>query len=107
VRPKPVITRHQADEDIDRAFEYYLSEGGPELAIAFVDDYERATSHISRLPLSGSPRLGQTVTIPDLRQWPFGRFPYVIFYFDLEHSVEIWRVLHGRTDIPAWLREGE
>jgi len=107
VRSKPVVTRHLADDDIDHAFEHYLSEGGSELAVAFVDAYESATSHLSRFPLSGSPRLGHALVISDLRQWPLRRFPYVIFYFDREHSVEIWRVLHGGVDIPAWLRGEE
>jgi len=104
VRSKPVVTRHQADDDIDLAFEHYLLEGGSELAAAFVDAYESATSHLSRFPESGSLRLGHTLDIDDLRQWPLRRFPYVILYFNLEHSVEIWRVLHGRVDIPVWLQ---
>jgi Plasmid stabilization system protein len=105
VKTKPVITRRQADEDIDHAFEHYLSEGGAELAVAFVDAYESATSHLSRFPLSGSPRLGHTLDISDLRQWRLRRFPYFILYFDQEHSVEIWRVLHTRMDIPTLIND--
>ncbi len=107
MRSKPVITRHRADEDIDRAFEYYLSEAGPDLAEAFIDEFEHATSHLSRFPLSGSTRFEYALGIPGLRQWLFRRFPYVILYIDQEHHVEIWRVLHGHTDIPAWMRDGE
>ncbi|HVF46644.1 MAG TPA: type II toxin-antitoxin system RelE/ParE family toxin [Pyrinomonadaceae bacterium] len=105
MKVKPVVTRHQADDDIDRAFEYYLSEGGREVAVAFIDDYERSVSHLSRFPLSGSPRLEHKLSISDLRQWSLRRFPYLILYFDREHSVEIWRVLHGHMDLPAWLRD--
>lgn len=86
---KPVVTRRDADDDIDHAFEYYLSEAGSELAIEFIDEYERAASHLSRFPLSGSPRLGHILIISDLRQWLLRRFPYVILYFDREQSVEI------------------
>lgn len=107
MRQKPVVTRHQADEDIDHAFEHYLLEGGPDVAIAFIDEYERSTSHLSRFPLSGAPRLEHTLAIPDLRYWQLKRFPYLILYFDRESSVEIWRVLHGHMDIPAWLRDEE
>lgn len=102
---KPVVTRHQADNDIDRAFEFYLVEGGRDVAIAFIDEYEKSTSHLSRFPLSGSPQLEHKLAIPDLSQWPMRRFPYVIVYFDREHSVEIWRILHGHMDLPAWLQE--
>lgn len=107
MRTKPIVTRKSADEDVDRAFEYYLSEGGPDVAIAFIDEYERATSHLSRFPVSGSPRPGHALSVEDLRQWPLNHFPYLIFYFDREHSVEIWRVLHGNMDIPDWLRSDE
>ncbi|MGQ0542525.1 MAG: type II toxin-antitoxin system RelE/ParE family toxin [Blastocatellia bacterium] len=102
---KPVVTRQDADEDIDHAFEYYLSEAGSELAIAFIDEFERAASHLSRFPLSGSPRLGHALGISELRQWPLRRFPYLILYFDMKNSVEIWRVLHGEIDLPEWLRD--
>lgn len=104
MKTKPVVTRYQADEDIDGAFEYYLANAGSDVAIAFMDEYERAALHLSKHPLSGSPLLGYTLAISDLRQWPLRRFPYLIFYFDMEHAVEIWRVLHSRVDIPAWLR---
>lgn len=33
------------------------------------------------------------------------RYPYLIFYVDLPSHTDIWRVLHGQRDIPAWLRE--
>lgn len=107
MRIKPVVTRHQADDDIDAAFEYYLANAGSEIAIAFMDEYERAALHLAKYPLTGSPRLGHTLAIPDLRQWPLRRFPYLIIYSDLEHTVEIWRVLHGRVDIPEWLRDNK
>jgi toxin ParE1/3/4 len=105
VRTKPIVTRKAADEDVDRAFEYYLSEGGPDVAAAFIDEYERATSHLSRFPLSGSPRPGHTLLVQDLRQWPLNHFPYLIFYFDRENFVEIWRVLHGGMDFPRRMLE--
>ena len=107
MKPKPVVTRHRADEDVDRAFEYYLFKAGPDLAEAFIDEYERSTSHLSHFPSSGSLRLEHALFIPELRQWPLQRFPYTIFYFDREHLVEIWRVIHGKRDIPASLDDHE
>jgi toxin ParE1/3/4 len=107
VRSKPVVTRHLADEDIDRAFEYYLREAGPDIAVAFIDELERSTSHLSRFPLSGSPHLGHVLNIPGIRQWPLQRFPYSIVYIDTEYSVEIWRVLHGKMDMSELMTEDE
>ena len=107
MRTKPVVTRHQADDDVDSAFEYYLANAGADVAIGFIDEYEKATLHLSRFPLIGSPLIGHTLGVSELRQWPLKRFPYLIFYFDFEHAVEIWRVLHSRMDIPAWLQDDE
>jgi toxin ParE1/3/4 len=107
VSRKPVITRRRADDDIDRAFESYLKDGGAELAVAFADDLERAVTHLSKFPLSGSPTLAQVLEIPGLRKWPLRQFPYLIIYIDSEHAVEIWRVLHSHSDVPAWLRAEE
>ncbi len=104
---KPIITRHRADDDIERAFEYYLIDAGPDLAEAFINEFEYATSHLSRFPMSGSPRFEHALAIPGLRQWPFQRFPYLILYLNQEHHLEVWRVLHGQADIPAWMRDEE
>lgn len=107
MKTKPVVTRYKADEDVDIAFEHYLANAGPEIAIRFMDEYERSISHLSRNPLIGSPLAGHRLGIDELRQWPLRHFPYLIFYFDFEHVVEIWRVLHSRIDIPAWLQDDE
>jgi toxin ParE1/3/4 len=105
VRVKPVIPRRLADRDVDEAIAHYLSEGGEGVALRFVDAVERAFTHIGRHPASGSPRYAHELNIPGLRSWPLGRFPYLVFYVEREDHVDVWRVLHGRRDIPAWLRE--
>ena len=105
MRSKPIVTRALADEDIDLAFEYYLAEGGPEVAVAFIDDYESSTAHISRFPLGGSPRLAGALDISDLRQWPLRRFPYSIIYIDRKQYVEVWRVLHSQRDLRGLLSD--
>jgi hypothetical protein len=33
--------------------------------------------------------------------WP--RYPYLVFYVERSDHIDIWRVLHGQRDIPAWL----
>lgn len=107
MKRKPVVTRYKADDDIDETFEYYLSEAGPDVAEAFINEYELATSHLTQFPLSGSPLVGHTLGIEDLRQWSLSRFPYFIYYFDRENFVEVWRVLHGHRDVATQLRDAE
>jgi toxin ParE1/3/4 len=105
VKVKPVIPRGLANRDVDEAIAHYLNEAGERVALRFIDAVERAYEHIGRFPASGSPRYAHELSIPGLRSWPLGRFPYLVFYVERQDQVDVWRVLHGRRDIPAWLRE--
>jgi toxin ParE1/3/4 len=29
----------------------------------------------------------------------------LVFYFERADDVDVWRVLHGQRDIPAWMKE--
>jgi toxin ParE1/3/4 len=31
------------------------------------------------------------------------RYPYLVFYVERDDHIDVWRVLHGQRDIPAWL----
>jgi toxin ParE1/3/4 len=42
-------------------------------------------------------------TYRGLRSWPLERYPHLIFYIERATHVEVWRVLNGKRDIPAWL----
>ncbi len=41
--------------------------------------------------------------ISGLRSWPLDRDPHLIFYIEREDHIEVWRVLNGKCDVPAWL----
>jgi toxin ParE1/3/4 len=102
---KPVVPRAQADRDINNAVAYYLNEDSEQAALGFVDALEKALAHISRHPASGSPRYAHELSLPDLRFWPMSRYPYLIFYVEGPDHIDVWRVLHGQRDIPAWMRD--
>jgi toxin ParE1/3/4 len=53
----------------------------------------------------GSPRYAQELGLPGLRSWPLRTYPHIVFYFEAPDAVEIWRVLHGRRDLPAHLQD--
>jgi len=101
---KSLLRRAQADADVTEAIDYYLSEA-PKAALRFVDALENAYRHIRRHPGSGSPRYAHELNLPGLRSWPFKRFPYLVFYREVPEHIEVWRVLHGQRNIPAWLHE--
>jgi toxin ParE1/3/4 len=102
---KPVVPRAQADRDINDAVAYYLNEDSEQAALGFVDALEKAFAHISRHPATGSPRYAHELSLPDLRFWPMSRYPYLIFYVEGTDHIDVWRVLHGQRDIPAWMRD--
>lgn len=104
---KSVVPRQRAEQDVENAFNGYLVEAGPEVAVAFVDALEQAMSHISRHPGSGSPRYAHELNIPGLRHWPLRKFPHLIFYVEVPSHVEVWRVLHSHSDIPSWMQAPE
>ncbi len=102
---KPVVLRERARRDIDEAIEHYLSEAGPAAALDFVDALEDACGQIGERPASGSPRHGHELDLPGLRFRSAGRFPYLVFYVERDAEIDVWRVLHGARDIPAWMQQ--
>ncbi|HEV2533456.1 type II toxin-antitoxin system RelE/ParE family toxin [Phenylobacterium sp.] len=103
--PKPSILRQLARGDIEAAVDFYAAEAGEPVALRFVDALETALRMIGRHPAAGSPRLGQELDLPGLRTRLLNGFPYLVFYVERQDHVDVWRVLHGHRDIPAWLQE--
>ncbi|MFN0139471.1 MAG: type II toxin-antitoxin system RelE/ParE family toxin [Pyrinomonadaceae bacterium] len=103
MKPKRLVSRELAKLDIEAAFDHYLVEAGPDIAIAFVDEIERAFNRISRNAAAGSPRYAHELDLSELRFRTVKRFPYLIFYVDFGSHVDVWRVLHSHSDIPSWL----
>jgi toxin ParE1/3/4 len=105
VKTKPVVPREQARQDVEDAVAHYLAEGAEAAALGLIDALEKAYSHISRHPATGSPRYAHELNLPGLRSWPLTRYPYLVFYVEHSGHVDVWRVLHRRRDIPAWMQE--
>ena len=47
------------------------------------------------------------LNLPGLRFWPLKRFPYLVFYVEHASHIDVWRVLHGKRDIPVWLQDNK
>lgn len=104
---KPVIPRNRAHRDVDEAIEYYLREASQKAAYGFVDALQQAYLQISRQPQAGSPRYAHELDLPGLRHRVLKRYPYLVFYVECENHIDVWRVLHARRDIPAWMQVEE
>jgi toxin ParE1/3/4 len=105
VKAKPVVPRTLALQDAEAALDYYVSEDAMQAAAGFIDDLERAYTHIARHPATGSPRYAHELGLPGLRCWPLKRYPHLVFYLEREDHIDVWRVLHGMRDIAQWLRD--
>ena len=102
---KPVVLREQARRDIDEAIEHYLSEAGPAVALKLIDALEDTLRQIGEHPASGSPRHAHELEIPGLRYRSAGGFPHLVFYVERDAEIDVWCVLHGARDIPAWMQQ--
>lgn len=98
-----VDLRALAAVDIEAAVNHHREEAGSQMALDFVDALEAAINHLRHYPSSGSLRFAFELEIPELRSWPLQKFPYLIFYVPQDDRIDIWRVLHARRDIPAYL----
>lgn len=100
---KPVVPRAKARADVEHAVDYYLREAGPEIAVGFIDALELAYALIGNNPASGSPRWAHDLNLPGLRSVRLKGFPWLLFYIEAEACVDVWRVLHAKRDMPAWM----
>ena len=103
MKSKPFVARERADADVEAAIDYCLGEDAVQAAMGFIDSLERAYAQIGSCPAIGSGRYAHELNLPGLRFWKLTPYPYLIFYVEREDSIDIWRVLHGQRDIPAWL----
>ncbi len=107
MKAKPVVPREQAQQDVEDALAYYMAEAAEAAALGFIDALEQAYAHIGRHPATGSPRYAHELNLAGLRFWPLTRYPYLVFYVERSDHVDVWRVLHGQRDIPAWMQDPE
>lgn len=105
MKAQKILPRVRANLDVEEAIDFYLLEAGEKVALGFVDALERAYAHIARHPATGSLRYAHELNLPGLRTWPLQRYPHLIFYLERADHIDVWRVLHGKRDLPAWLQE--
>jgi toxin ParE1/3/4 len=101
---RPLVWREQAERDFDDAVGYYLTEGGDDLAIRFVEAVDVGLRHVAVQPATGSPRYAVELQMSGLRSWRLKKFPYLLAYFDGGDCIELVRVLHERRDIAEGLQ---
>jgi toxin ParE1/3/4 len=104
---KPLVPREQAQRDVEDAVGFYLAEGAEAAAFGFIDALQKAYAHISRHPATGSSRYAHELNLPGLRHWHLPHYPPLVFYVERADHIDVWRILHGQRDIPAWMQESD
>ena len=103
MKVKPIVPRELANHDVNEIIAYYQGESAEQAAYGFIDALEEAYIHIGRHPATGSPRYAHELNLPGLRFWPLSRYPHLVFYVERPDHIDVWRVLHGKQDIPEWM----
>ena len=103
---KLVVLRERAAQDVEQAVDHYVREAGEAVAAGFVDMLEACLRVIGGQPAIGSLRYAHELDLPGVRAFPLQRYPYLAFYVEQDDRIDVWRVLHAQTDIPAWLASG-
>lgn len=104
---KSIVPRESARRDVENAVDYYAREAGAQVATSFVDALQSTFGLIAKHPASGSLRYAYELGLPDLRSMTLKAFPYIVFYLEQADYVDVWRILHAKRDIPAWLQNPE
>ena len=107
MKAKPVVPRQLALQDVEEALAHDLEEGAEAAALGFIDALAQAYQHIGRHPATGSPRYAHELNLPGLRVWPLTKYPHLVFYMERPDHIDVWRVLHGQRNIPAWMKAPE
>jgi toxin ParE1/3/4 len=105
MRTKPVIPRQRAVRDVEEVIDHYLREDAEQAALGFLDALEGAYRHIGANPATGSTRYAHELGLPGLRCWPLARYPHLVFFVEPDDHIDVWRVLHGKRDIAAWMQD--
>lgn len=100
---KPLNVQRRALRDMVDARAFYLQEA-PHMVADLARRLDDALLHIQQYPATGSPRYSLKLGVAGLRSWPVNQFPYVIFYRTENARINVLRVLHQNSDIPAHLQ---
>ena len=104
---KPLVSRAIAERDTTAAVDYYTDEVDADMALRFIGALDSAKADIAEAPQLGSPRYADILNLPGLRHRKLRRFPYLVFYIERDDHIDVWRVLHAKRDIPAWLTSAD
>lgn len=91
-----LVVAQEAQDSINQAIDWYLSEGGKALAARAAKAFRSAVMSIANDPLLNPPY----PDVPGVRRKVMSRFPYLIFYALDDDKVVVLDVLHTAKKPP-------
>ncbi|WP_250123979.1 type II toxin-antitoxin system RelE/ParE family toxin [Chroococcidiopsis sp. CCMEE 29] len=95
---KPVIIHSEAIEELDGAVAYDEDQKVG-LGLDFLVEVEQALDKIQQ-----NPNLGAVYKVTGLRRYVIQRFPFLIFYAELEEYIWVVAIAHGKRRPDYWRR---
>ena len=79
---KRALQRALAQQDIVKAFDYYLAAASASVAADFVTEIDACMQRIEQFPQAGSPRYVSMLNVEGVRLSVVERFPYLVFFLN-------------------------
>lgn len=95
---KSIILHSEAIAELDAAVSYYEAQKVG-LGLDFLTEVEHSLNKLQQ-----NPNLGAAYKISGLRRYVIQRFPFLIFYTDLEAYIWVVAIAHGKRRPDYWKR---
>jgi toxin ParE1/3/4 len=95
---KSAVFHSEARTELDEAIAYY-EQHRVGLGLDLLSEVQRTIARIHQ-----NPQLGAPYKATALRRFHVGRFPYVVFYAELEEFIWVIAVAHGKRRPDYWQR---
>jgi plasmid stabilization system protein ParE len=92
---RPLFVRDAARRDLEEAFSWYERRRpglGSEFIVAVRNTLESVEANPELYPFA----------VDDIRKAPVRRFPYVVYYVDVEAGASVIAVMHSRRHPRRW-----
>ncbi len=95
---KPIVIHSEAIAELDGTISYY-DDQKVGLGLDFLAEVEQAINKIQQ-----NPNLGAIYNVEGLRRYVIQRFPFLIFYTELEAVIWIVAIAHGKRKPNYWIQ---
>lgn len=85
--------------DLENAVDYYSANGGPQVAMAFLDEFDTKRAFICLFPALGAALTEPSTGKRRVRRIRFLRFPWSMLYAIESNCLTILRVVHDSQEM--------